>query len=188
MPLVRPLHTHSIQGKFEAGERVRICLCVVFWIPLGTAIIFSFCWWWCCCFWNTKQLVCSRVVSLLTCGSGLWPCRQLTKGNNATLCPDLSLPSLMFRVKCIFSKDRSELCFPCFVELFLLDRNGYEMDVKCLSVRVMIWLLLCMSLVASKQKQVIISPKGLAPSHWIFTWNTSWVTSKWEKNYKCKKV
>lgn len=33
------------------------------------------------------------VVALLTCRSGLWPCRQLGKGNNATLCPDLSLPS-----------------------------------------------------------------------------------------------
>lgn len=35
----------------------------------------------------------NEVVALLTCRSGRWPCRQLRKGNNATLCPDLSLPS-----------------------------------------------------------------------------------------------
>lgn len=84
------------------------------------------------CFQHTKQLVYSTAVSLLTCRSRLWPCRQLRKGNNATLCPDLSLPSLMFQVGCVFSKDCFGLCFPWFVELFPLGQNGYEMNVECL--------------------------------------------------------
>lgn len=134
-------------GKIFSWGGVRIWVCVVVWMHLGTDLIFFLFWfvgfffgWWLLllllcvfvCFWNTKQLVCSKVVAPLTCRSGLRPCRQLRKGNNATLCPDLSLPSLVFCSSQLRYEQGvlSGLSSSCFLELFPLGQKEYEMNMR----------------------------------------------------------
>lgn len=60
-------------------------------MQLGADLIFSLVLFKLFC--SVSGMPNNDVVALLTCRSGAWPCRELRKGNNATLCPDLSLPS-----------------------------------------------------------------------------------------------
>lgn len=95
------LYTQYSGKNFEVGGSQDLVFCTILnasWYRLVFFSLSLFCLFWFgfqFCFWNTKQLVCSKVVALLIYRSGLPPCRQLKKGNNATLCPDLSLLSLL---------------------------------------------------------------------------------------------
>lgn len=148
-------------GKILSWGGVGIWLCVVFWMHLGTDLILSL-GFFCLVgslgffffFWNTKQLVCSKVVALLTCRSGLRPCRQLRKGNNATLCPDLSLPSLIFGSSQMhYEKGVLWTEFPLLSGVTATWSERIQDECEMLGLLVEIWLLLWMSLAASKQKK-----------------------------------